>query len=286
VGHPLAAELRELELIRRFRPLMNRQGKNTRRKSGYLCIGHDQQAHFEIVDDQPTKTLFEESPRSWGPLAANRRLESAVHELNLAYRLIDSPWQDLYEPEKAIVFTDETQEITFAAEDKWAGGSERHERIEAAISFLKGENDGLVPKLQEKMEDSKRELNFHAAARWRDQWQQLELLQNTIEWQCHPQKYDFVYAPTIGRKQYWFVLSRSQVLAVGCAPSDAASAKAITEKMQTGSTAGDPNAAIDRGQQRILNRWFRQHPHELESTLSGAEARNRCDELQMLETFG
>lgn len=273
VGHPLAAELRELELIRRFHPRMNRQGKTARRKTGYLCLRTERLPRVRVVDELPDDTR-----QSWGPMTANRRVIDAVHALNLSFGLADCSaddrlWNSI---DKCLRF--DTGSCSGPC-DGSCSAEDYEIRLNAAVEFLDSANAGLIDALKQRMEVCKQQRNFHAAARWRDQWQLLEYLQQTVALQCHPEKHEFVYAPSIGRNRYWFAVRHSQVCAVGRAPTDATSASAISEKMRKNLANAPDGEAIDRGQQNILNRWFRQQPEELSATFSMAEAQRRCKQL-------
>jgi excinuclease ABC subunit C len=81
-----AALLRELELIRRFRPPFNVQGQPTRRQFKYLCLGRSPAPYCFVHSEVSKKALV-----VYGPLPGRRRLYDAVRRINDYYQLRDCP---------------------------------------------------------------------------------------------------------------------------------------------------------------------------------------------------
>ena len=84
-GHGLTALLRELELIRRFRPKFNVRGKSERAGRGYLFLTSGEAPHFR-VDRFPARG----AKHSWGPLPSGRGTRAAVERLNYHFQLLVS----------------------------------------------------------------------------------------------------------------------------------------------------------------------------------------------------
>jgi excinuclease ABC subunit C len=95
-GHEFTARLRELELIRRFLPRFNVQGRPGRRRLGYLFLTpHD--APRLAIERLPYKG----ARHVWGPLPINRQSRLAVDRLNYLFRLRDCS------PRIPVAFTDQ-----------------------------------------------------------------------------------------------------------------------------------------------------------------------------------
>ena len=68
VDHEFTAQLRELELIRRWRPRFNRRGRLESDRCGYICLTTDEAPHFHAACRPPRGAR-----RSWGPVRTSRK---------------------------------------------------------------------------------------------------------------------------------------------------------------------------------------------------------------------
>src|SRR5260370_28813976 len=84
--HELVALVRELELIRRWRPEFNVRGQPGRFRRVYVCLGRGP-APYAYVAPQPN----ERAQQSFGPVPSKRRLGDALRQLNKWFRLRDCP---------------------------------------------------------------------------------------------------------------------------------------------------------------------------------------------------
>ena len=80
--HELAALVRELELIRRWRPHFNVRGKPTRQRPTYICVGRQPAPQLFLSRVPPVGVA------SFGPLMKNDRLREAVRRLNDHFGLL------------------------------------------------------------------------------------------------------------------------------------------------------------------------------------------------------
>ena len=71
--HELAALIRELELIRRWRPHFNVKDKPTRQRPTYICVGRQPAPHLFLSRQAPSGVLA-----SFGPFQAGSRLTDVV----------------------------------------------------------------------------------------------------------------------------------------------------------------------------------------------------------------
>jgi excinuclease ABC subunit C len=81
-----AALLRELELIRRWRPRLNVQGQPHRRRRTYLCLGR-KPAPYAFLTRRPPAGVT----AYFGPILAGPRALEAVRRLNDWFQLRDCP---------------------------------------------------------------------------------------------------------------------------------------------------------------------------------------------------
>lgn len=81
-----AALLRELELIRRWKPRFNVQGQPRRYRRNYVCIGRPPAPYVFLAGRPPATALA-----IYGPVPAGRKAREAVRRINDWYRLRDCP---------------------------------------------------------------------------------------------------------------------------------------------------------------------------------------------------
>src|SRR5262249_38389065 len=81
-----AALLRELELIRRWQPRCNVQGRPGRRRYVYVCLGRRPAPYLFLAAHPPGTAMA-----AFGPVPAGRRAREAVRRLNDWFRLRDCP---------------------------------------------------------------------------------------------------------------------------------------------------------------------------------------------------
>ena len=79
-----AALLRELELIRRWKPAYNVQGIPGYRRATYICLGRKPAPYLFAIRQPPADAVA-----VYGPLAGGRRVADAVRRLNDLFRLRD-----------------------------------------------------------------------------------------------------------------------------------------------------------------------------------------------------
>ncbi|HEY1381116.1 MAG TPA: GIY-YIG nuclease family protein, partial [Gemmataceae bacterium] len=79
-----AALLRELELIRRWKPAYNVQGVPGHRRATYICLGRNPAAYLFATRQPPA-----DAAAVYGPLHGGRKVADAVRRLNDLFRLRD-----------------------------------------------------------------------------------------------------------------------------------------------------------------------------------------------------
>ena len=85
-SHELTAQLRELELIRRWRPRFNARGRPGRHELGYVYLAAGEAPNFRAGRRPPRSSRYR-----WGPLPLTRRVRAAVKRLNHVFHLRDCP---------------------------------------------------------------------------------------------------------------------------------------------------------------------------------------------------
>lgn len=275
-----AALLRELELIRRFRPGYNVQGQPGRRRFAYLVLGRKPASYFHLT---------REVPKGWvglfGPLPSGRRLNEAARRLNDFFGLRDCPQTQPFR------FADQPElfpitepagclryEIGTCLGPCIAAVSRRtyNRSARSAKAFLEGLDNSPLDHLEAEMKLAAGSFAFERAASIRDKINDLMWLQERLSWlQQARREFSFVYAvgPT------WHLIRGGRVLASVVAPkcqrTRVRAFKAIEAVFPE--RGGPPTVAGDAYDHVLLvSSWFRRHPDEKSGLLNEANARDLC----------
>jgi excinuclease ABC subunit C len=281
-----AALLRELELIRRWRPRFNVLGQPGRLRRTYVCLGRGP-APYAYLASEP-------SPRAewfFGPLPGVSRWHQTVRRLNDCFLLRDCS------DRVPIIFLDQRQ--LFLQErvpaclrydlgtclGPCAGRATSHQyadRVHQAAEFLRGNDLSVLAELQQAMAVAAAMQQFERAATIRDAWTELTRLHGQLRsLRDAQQHYSFVYplAAYHGRVTWYFV-RQGRVIASSAAPNDrrkAARCQHLLEQVY----APDRSSGALPGQEDLdvlllVAGWFRHHPDQLPTTLTPRAARQLC----------
>jgi excinuclease ABC subunit C len=279
-----AALLRELELIRRWRPRFNVQGQPNRRRRTYICVGRDP-APYVFLSPRPPGTAF----AGFGPIPGGEAAREAVRRANDWFQLRDCPQA------QKMVFADQRELFPLdlvagclrhginACLGPCAAACTRADyavAVRAVVQFLEGADASPLAKLERDMTTAAAAEAFERAAVLRDKWLSLHWLAAHLErirlacrWSC-------VY-PAVGRggaRDHWHLIHHGRVRAVVAAPgNDKSRAAAVTAlKAVYGKAAPGPPGPDEIDGVLLVAAWFRRHPAEKERTLDPAAARKMC----------
>jgi excinuclease ABC subunit C len=281
-----AALLRELELIRRWRPRLNVQGQPGRRRRAYVCLGRSP-APYAFLSPRPVGT----AAFCFGPVSGGRRAREAVRRLNNWFGLRDCP------KAVAMVFADQGELFPVAR----AAGCLRLEigtclgpcaaacsraayrdRVRAARAFLAGSDDSPLAELERAMVAASAALQFERAAALRDRLEPLRWLRHQLDHlRAARDEHSFVY-PVVGAdgQCLWYLLHHGRVAGVLPVPGNAASrratAAALAEIYQGGAARGRLLALDEVDVVLLVAGWFRRHPQERTGVLTPAAALALC----------
>ncbi len=278
-----AALLRELELIRRWRPRFNVQGQPNRRRRTYVCVGREPAAYV-FLSPKPPGTAF----ACFGPVPAGFHAHEAVRRLNDWFRL-----RDCSQSQK-MIFADQGDLFPILR----PAGCLRHEinaclalrrglyarrlfsAVRAAVRFLEGVDSGPLETLERDMQEAALAQAFERAALLRDKWQALRWLSGHLERVRLACRRSCVY-PAVGRdgaRDHWHLIHNGSVRATAPAPRDdsgcAAAVKALAN-VYGGAIFAPPGPEEIDGV-LLVAAWFRRHAAEKEKTLEPAAALAAC----------
>jgi excinuclease ABC subunit C len=286
IGHGLAAQVRELELIRRHRPRFNVKGVRSGRQLGYIFISREDAPRIRAARQVPRGVRY-----SWGPLALNWRTREAVEAVNRHFKLRDC------RADTAIHFAEQQQLFslelrvgcvrgeTGSCLGPCAGVCTRTQymaQLRAARAFLDGHDLTSLIELEQELTTAAASQQFERAAMIRDKFIRLKHLSERLAMlRERPLPAHFIYPVVAGRRSLWFVIAAAQVIATLTAPSDADQATVCLRRL---SEFYDPRALEklkgDRLGTQILSGWFRSRPTELQKTIPPAEAIELCRRLR------
>jgi excinuclease ABC subunit C len=285
-----AALLRELELIRRWRPRFNVQGQPRRLRHGYVCLGRRPAPYVFLAARPPSTALA-----SFGPVPVGHTAREAVRRVNDWFRLRDCPQA------QEMVFAD--QQELFPVER--SPGCIRHEigqclapcaaacsraeyagNVRAAHGFLEGHDLSPLEALERDMAAASAALSFERAAALRDKLALLRWLHERLARVREAARLSCVYSVGV----YWYLIHGGRVRVVLPAPDDnsrrravEAAVKAVYQRERVGEwesgSAGLPHSlTLPRSHSPtsptpglddvdgilLVAAWFRKYPAERE----------------------
>lgn len=206
----LAALLRELELIRRWRPVLNVRSQPGRVQPMYVCVGREPAPAVFLAANPPGGRT-----KAYGPVRATRRVREAILQLNLMFQLRDCPQS------QKMSFADQRQLFDTSIRAgclRWelgtclgpcAGGCTRNEyanRVHAARQFLEGRNYQAIVNLRESMRQAAENRAYERATALRDMADEVEWFSAHLHRLRKVQAtYNFVHrAQSSGRREHWY----------------------------------------------------------------------------------
>lgn len=280
-----AALLRELELIRRWRPRYNVQGQPSLRRRVYVCVGR-QPAPYVFLSRRPPGT----TAALFGPVPAGERARLAVRRLNDWYRLRDCPQS------QEMIFADQSELFPLTL----MPGCMRHElghclapcaaactrteyrgNVAALLAFLRGEDRQPLERLQREMTEAAEAQSFERAAALRDRLDMLAWLDQHLDRLRQAVRQSFVY-PVHGHNgsEVWYLIRHGRVLRVLPRPIGPAAhqqtAAVLDEVFPTPVSAAEPLSLEELDYVLLIASWFRQFPGEQQATREPALVLAAC----------
>lgn len=279
-----AALVRELELIRRWRPNYNIQGMPGNDRYIYIALGR-KPAPFAFTTRDPNGTEV----AVFGPLKGAVMANEAARRINDLFRLRDCA---------------QTQTMHFAEQRELfpvlhAAGCLRYElgtclgpcaayttranygkHVRAARAFLDGSDVAPLERLQKEMQAASDQLLFEKAAALRDKLTPLQWVRERLNWLSRARDHHSFIYPLRGAdgETLWYIIHRGRICRAVAAPNDAdtrrAAAEAIAAVYDRKNLAAAPLDEVDHI--LLVARWFRKFGSERAATLSPERAMGMC----------
>jgi excinuclease ABC subunit C len=272
----LAALLRELALIRRWRPRFNVRGQPNRRRPVYLVLGRGPVPYIYLA------TLPSNGDTAvFGPVRASRDCRRAVHVLNDYFQLRDCGQQvPMRLADQREIFPSENTALCLRFDlgtclGPCAAGCSSAQyaaRVRAARGFLSGDDLSPLTRLEKAMTTAARELRYEEAAVFRDQWAVLENLHEQLQRYREAQRdYSFIYpVPNRSGGCVWYYIHCGQACFAIGEPKDREAVEECLSAIDRIYTSDTVNQAIreDIETTFLVASWFRSRQDELQRTLS------------------
>lgn len=285
VADEFAALLRELELIRRWRPRFNVQGQPRRQRRVYLCVGR-RPAPYAFVATKPPGT----AAACFGPVSGMRRAGEAARKLNDWYRLRDCPQK------QTMVFADQRELFPVLH----APGCIRHDlgsclapcaaactqpdyafHVAAALDFLHGRDRTPLDQLTREMTQAAADLQFERAAVLRDRLDTLEWLWRQLDRLRDAVRQSGVYAVDGAGGATWYLIRGGAVRAAIPAPADEVTREKAAMRLAEVFAADAPSSGPPRPDEvdgvLLVSSWFRRHRQERDRLLNVDVARRLAE---------
>ena len=298
-GTDFASLLRELQLIRTWRPRWNVKDQPRSRRPRYLCVGRGP-ARYAFVTTTPPKDAV-----TFGPFRGRARLAAAAEALNLHFGLRDCTGKvTLHWADQTELFETPKRPGCLRIDlgtclGPCAGACTRAAyaaKTEACLRWLRGlpaPADGPDPAavLGERMTRAARETRFETAAKLRDAAVAVEWLAERLgNLRSVRETFHFVYptladpgkdpgGPHDGRR-VWYLIERGHVAGVVHDP--------VADRRRRGPAERALSAWVDDGMLlprhhipphptvNLTGHWFRTKPAELDAVLTPAAALEAC----------
>ena len=280
-----AALLRELELIRRWRPRFNVQGQPHRQRT-YVCLGR-QPAPYVFLTRRPSAGVL----GCFGPVPAGGKAREAVRRLNDHFRLRDCPQA------QEMVFADQSELFPILR----AAGCLRHEigtclgpcaaacsrrdygrQLRLARAFLDGTDRSLLETLEHEMMATSEALAFERAAALRDQLDVLRWLHERIDRLRRVRaQQSFIYpVPGHEGQDVWYLIQHGRVVTALPAPAGAAEMRRAVQHIRAVYRARPACPSVvpldEVDGVWLVAAWFRRHAAERQRILDPAAVLTAC----------
>jgi excinuclease ABC subunit C len=281
-GHELAAQLRELELIRRHQPRFNVKGRQPIRPLGFIYLSREDAPRFRIARRVPRGVRC-----SWGPLPVSWRIRDAVEIVNWLFKLGDCG------PSVAMHFADQRQLFPLDLRVQCLRGetgsclgpcagqctfTQYSAQLRAARALLDGRDSDALDRLEADLANAAASQQYERAVRLRDTHKRLQYLCDQLAiLRAPPLPEQFVYPLQLDNRPMWYLIASSRVVTAAPVPgtNDDAERCAHFFARTLEHNSAKPTD-IDRPAAQIVSSWFRTHRAELQSIISVADVLEFC----------
>ena len=285
VPDEFAALLRELELIRRFRPRFNVLGQPGRQRYVYLCLGRGPAACAYVSREPTGKELA-----AFGPFVGRAHSQDAVRRFNLEFGLRDCPntvpmhfaeQGELFDADRAAKCLRYELGTCLGPCGGFCTSGQYAARVKAARAFLEGKDATMLAVLTRAMQAAAAAMEYERAAAIRDRLASMQWLADKLLFlRTARATNSFVY-PLVGadHRRRWYLIHGGIVRGAVAEPTCAKSAGHAAEQIATAFAA--PFTAVANLERcvdsvLIVTGWFRKRAAEKAALLTRTAAEATC----------
>ncbi len=281
VSHELLALVREQELISRFRPPFNVEGKPERRQPGFVCLGNDAAPSIYF-----SGTIPDDACTSIGPIAGRGELRDAVTSMNYVFQLRDCPDRTRMRFSNQLQLFDDgvaagclRYELS-SCPGPCAGGcsqSAYEHNTRLARRFLEGRDMTIPDRLEERLNQAVKQLAFERAAVLSDQLKHMKWMERRVrQLNAARRKLNGVWVhPGFDRQQHWMIMRGGNLIGCRAAPvGDRADTESV-ESLQLieKSKPAIPATSLAVNWFLLLGAWARRFPDQAKSIIAFERAK-------------
>jgi excinuclease ABC subunit C len=287
-ANEFAALVRELELIRRWRPRYNVLGMPGRERHVYLCLGRKPAPYAYATREPSGKEVA-----CYGPIKGASFVREAARRLNDLFRLRDcAQHQRMHFADVKELFPVLRTPGCLRADLGTCVGpcaslttkSAYSKHVRGARALLDGNDLAPMQKLETEMAAAAENCEFEKAASLRDRLLPLQWLRQRLDWlQDARQEYSFVY-PVLDDAGggFWYLIHRGRVCKAVPIPCDASTRRVAAEAIDSVYGSGRRHfdvVPIDQVDHVLLvAAWFRKHADERQQLLRPDDALRQCSQ--------
>jgi len=282
VPHELVAQLRELELIRRWSPRFNAAGRPGRRENGFIYLTRSDAPRFRTAGRLPPGYR-----RCWGPIPLTRRTRAAVKRLNTLFLLRDCPDRTTIRfTQQHLLFADHLQVgcvrgqlgtclapcAGSGSRDAYAGA------VDDACRLLDGRDCRFIEELEDAMRQAAAGQRYEQAASHRDDWQSLNLLVDQLDLvrRVRDEFAGVHVLPGTRKAVWWLIVAAGKVARIVRQPGSPNAARRCLELLDDTFSRATGGTVEDYEQMRLVRSWHRQHPQVRGGIIAFNDARRYC----------
>jgi excinuclease ABC subunit C len=281
-GHELAAQLRELELIRRHQPRFNVKGRQPIRPLGFIYLSREDAPRFRIARRVPRGVRV-----SWGPMSMNWRVRNAVEIVNRLFKLCDcGPTVSMHFADQRQLFPLDLRVQCLRGETGSCLGpcagqctfTQYAAQLRAARALLDGSDFAPLLQIEEELAEAAASQQYERAVRLRDMLERIQYLCDQLAiLRAPPLPAEFVYPLQLSERRAWYLVAECRVVAAAPIPETSDDAqrceRLFARKLEQHSVKP---SETDRPAAQIISSWFRLHPAELQAIVSPADVLEFC----------
>lgn len=271
-----AALLRELYLIRSWRPRWNVKDQPKAQRPVYVAVGRAPATYLFVTSEPPKDSI------AFGPFQSRRRVHTAVEVLNQHYGLRDCTGNIRFlfsdQPE---LFPQERRPGCLRFEIRTCLGpcvggcstSAYARQVRGAMAFLEGDDEAPIVVLRDRMRRAAAEQRYETAAQLRDRLSALEWLSARLDYlEQARSRFNFIYPvrSTSGRT-VWYAIHRGCVAKAMWAPTVRRRRPNDAELLESWARLGrlDGFPIMERHPTiNLLSHWFRTRDGEMDQVIS------------------